>query len=102
MSKFDFTTFANIIGGGPRQGTESTHAINPSTGKPNWKIPVATPSDLDEAVSAAQSAFPAWANTPWTERAEKVQLIDDVLTACDEEMVTLLMEEAGKPVRIQG
>lgn len=47
----------------------STPVFNPSTGEVIAECPVADAALVDEAVQAAQAAFPAWRDTPPVERA---------------------------------
>ena len=44
--------------------------INPSNGEALGEVPLASAEDVDRAVAAAKAAFPAWADTPVTERGE--------------------------------
>ena len=52
---------------GHRQAGQSQRqqdVFNPATGAVTGKVPLATAGDVDQAVAAAQAAFPAWADTP--------------------------------------
>ncbi|RFU31123.1 hypothetical protein B7463_g5202, partial [Scytalidium lignicola] len=97
MSKVSFESFANVIDGKLRYGTATAHAIDPSTGKNNWGIPVATAQDLEDAVTSAKKAYVLWSAKPWSERAVAVGRLGQVLVDYREEMLLLLMKEAGKP-----
>ncbi len=59
----------------------STPVFNPSTGEVIAECPTGTAALVDEAVQAAQAAFPAWRDTPPVERARVFfryrQLLED-------------------------
>ena len=95
-----FSNFDNTIGGDARISAVMSHGINPSTGLPLWKVPVATEEDLNEAVTAAQKAFPEWSRRPWKERQYLLAKLKDTLLEYSEEMVELIMQETGKPVSV--
>lgn len=83
--------------------TEKTdHPVDPSTGKPLWAVPVATPADLDAAVRSARLAQPAWASKPWTERARHLLALADELDRLAPDLTKLLAVECGKPATIAG
>jgi acyl-CoA reductase-like NAD-dependent aldehyde dehydrogenase len=100
ISSFDASSnFQNTING-KLSGTKTTrHGINPATGKPNPEVPVATPKDVDAAVSAAKEAFKSWSNVPYDERRQAVIAFGDALEAHSNDFAKLLTQEQGKPVR---
>ncbi len=65
------TPCPNFIGGEwrPLSGSATTPVFNPSTGDVIAECPVGTAALVDEAVSAAHAAFPAWRATPPVDRA---------------------------------
>jgi malonate-semialdehyde dehydrogenase (acetylating)/methylmalonate-semialdehyde dehydrogenase len=70
----DLTTLERLplwIGGRAHSPTTTRYGevTNPATGEVIRHVPFANPSDVDAAVSAAHSAFPAWAATPALRRA---------------------------------
>jgi acyl-CoA reductase-like NAD-dependent aldehyde dehydrogenase len=93
-----FTVFANTINGKASLNGEKTHAINPSTRRPLWDVPVATDDDIENAVTAAKQAFEAWSRTHWNERAKYVNKAKEALMEIRDDMAELIMQEAGKPV----
>ncbi|KAI9757530.1 MAG: hypothetical protein M4579_003443 [Chaenotheca gracillima] len=97
VSTVDFATFHNTVNGEHRGGKTVYQGINPATREQLWDTPVATKQDLDDAVSAAQQAFPAWSATSLEERREKVKGFADALRSYADELAELLMKEAGKP-----
>jgi acyl-CoA reductase-like NAD-dependent aldehyde dehydrogenase len=95
-----FSSFANIINGTRYSSALQTTGLDPSTGLPLWDVPVARKADLDEAVQAAKVAFPEWSQRRWKERQSLLGRLREALLEYRDEMVELLMKEAGKPVRI--
>lgn len=95
-----FTSFGNIINGKFQSSAVRAKGLDPSTGEALWEVPVGRKEDLDEAVSAANKAFPGWAGTPWKERQNLLAKLRGTLLAYQEEMIDLLMKEAGKPVNM--
>ncbi|PYH85567.1 putative aldehyde dehydrogenase [Aspergillus uvarum CBS 121591] len=71
---------------------------NPTTGLPNPEVPLSSQSDLDAAVLAAQSAFPAWSRTPLTTRRALLTRYATLLETHKQSLVALLTQEQGKPL----
>lgn len=94
----DFTTFSNIINGQFGSASETRHAINPATKKPNWEVPIATPQDVDNAVYAARAAFNSWSKTTVEERRTALNAFSEALEEHTEAFAKLLTIEQGKPV----
>lgn len=69
---------------------------NPSTGEVIAKIPQCTIEELDEAVQAARTAFPAWAHTPVRTRVQVLFRMKALLDAHLDELTLLLCREQGK------
>lgn len=97
VETISFTEFTNFVAGAPRSSKQKYHGIDPTTKKPNWDVPVATPDDIEEAVSAANKAFSEWKTTSWAHRAERIARFKDALEAYQEELTDLLLKETGKP-----
>lgn len=64
-----------------------------------WDVPVATPTDLDDAVSAAKTAFTTWSALPHDGRSKFVKEFASRLEQHKAEFTQLLYRETGKPVR---
>ncbi|PWY79694.1 aldehyde dehydrogenase [Aspergillus heteromorphus CBS 117.55] len=92
----DFTTFHNIVAGRPRTAPTSYSGTSPITRAKLWDAPVATQQDVDDAVVAAQAAFPGWAATPYAERTRLLGEFADLYLRHAESFVELLMEETGR------
>ncbi|KAG9960568.1 betaine aldehyde dehydrogenase 1, partial [Aureobasidium melanogenum] len=90
--------FANIINGEARTKSDNYHqGVNPASGEKLWNVPIATQSDVDEAVAAAQKAFESWSRKPIEERKELLKNFRDLWSGYQEEFTTLLCKETGKP-----
>ncbi len=87
-----YSNIENFIGGifqPPRSGNYIDN-INPATGETIGKIPDSNGKDIDEAVSAAKKAFPAWSVTPVEKR---FQLLNRIAELIDEHLDELALAE---------
>lgn len=77
---------------------------NPATEETIAKVVQADHEDIDQAVAAAQRAFPSWNATPPSERAAYLQKILAGLKAKKTELADLIVQElgAGKAFSLQG
>lgn len=98
VTPIDFQSYANIVNGQARGGKATYNGINPATKEKLWDVPVATQQDVDDAVSAARAAFPAWSQTPFEQRAEMLVRYADAYAAYEKEFTDLVIAECGKPV----
>src|SRR5438067_12208599 len=69
---------------------------NPSTGDVIAETPMCTAAHVNEAVEAAAAAFPAWSETPPTERARVFFRLKTLLEEHFEELVRSNTREHGK------
>ncbi|HUD48636.1 MAG TPA: CoA-acylating methylmalonate-semialdehyde dehydrogenase [Candidatus Baltobacteraceae bacterium] len=74
----------------------TTPVYNPSTGAVIAEAPVCTERHVDEAVQAADAAFPAWSETPAVERARVMFGFKALLERHFEELIRLNTREHGK------
>lgn len=74
----------------------SAVALNPATEQPIAEFPVASKSQLDDAVKAAKSAFPAWRDKSISERGALVFALGDLIEQYREDFIRLLISEQGK------
>ena len=98
VSTLDFEKFYNIIDGKQRGSDKIHHGVNPTSGQELWDVPIASEQDLNDAVAAAQKAFPAWRDTPLEKRREAIGKVAELFSQHNEEFITLLCKESGKPV----
>jgi acyl-CoA reductase-like NAD-dependent aldehyde dehydrogenase len=87
-----------LINGALVDGASQMDVINPANEEVLAKCPRASSAQLDQAVAAAQAAFPAWRDTPIAERKAKLAAIADVLQANAQDLGRLLVQEQGKPI----
>ena len=80
------------------EGRDVAPVYNPATGAPIAELPVASAADLDEALAAADKAWPLWrAKTP-DERAALMHKAAGIIRERIEPIATLLTLEQGKPI----
>lgn len=93
----DFETFFNTVNRDQRSSATAVYGIDPSTENRLWNVPVATKEDIDDAVTAANSAFRSWRETPIVQRVELIRKFKDAYCSYLNEFINLLMKENGKP-----
>ena len=89
--------YAMLVGGERVSGGATFDVVNPATEQVIASAPDATREDLDRAVAAARTAFPAWAATPITERKAKLMELGQAVLANADPLMRLLTKEQGKP-----
>ncbi|MFI0446584.1 aldehyde dehydrogenase family protein [Actinomadura sp. 6N118] len=77
---------------------ETIDVVNPATGHVVGAVPAGTAEDVDQAVRAAQAAFPTWSATPLADRIAVVQAISDGLKARATDIAELITAEMGAPI----
>lgn len=87
---------ANIIDGKKVSSPTTQAVVNPATEEVITHVPQATREQLDEAVSAAERAFPAWSAKSWEERQQVLMRISDLLEEHAGHFVSLIVQEVGK------
>ena len=78
------------------KGTGSLPVMNPSTGTLIAEISTADQAQCDAAITAAHSAFPAWAKTPSRVRSEILRKAFEIMTAESDQIARLVSMENGK------
>ncbi len=81
-----------------KAGPTSIECFNPATGKLIAEIPATTPEQLDEAVSAAKTAFQSWRRLDVEQRCAYLLEARDMLLDHRTELLDLLLAETGKPL----
>ncbi|KID86638.1 betaine aldehyde dehydrogenase 1 [Metarhizium guizhouense ARSEF 977] len=89
----DPSAFYNIVAGELR-GSENT--TTPRTAASLPACPVATASDVEDSVAAAQKAFPAWAGESYETRTKLLEKFADLYLSHGQEFCTLLAAETGR------
>ncbi|MBL1376378.1 CoA-acylating methylmalonate-semialdehyde dehydrogenase [Zobellella iuensis] len=77
-------------------GTRTQDVFNPSTGEVAKQVALAGKARVEDAIAAAQAAFPAWRNTPPLKRARVMYRFKQLLEEHAEEICRLIGEEHGK------
>jgi malonate-semialdehyde dehydrogenase (acetylating)/methylmalonate-semialdehyde dehydrogenase len=70
--------------------------FNPATGEAVRKVALAAKSTVEEAIAAAEAAFPEWRNTPPIKRARIMFRFKELLEQNAEKVAALITEEHGK------
>lgn len=87
----------HLINGKKIHDTQRTQDVfNPSTGKVSKQVALASKETVEEAITAAQAAFPAWKNTPPLRRARIMFKFKELLEQNAEKIAHLIGEEHGK------
>ncbi|NNC77438.1 MAG: aldehyde dehydrogenase family protein, partial [Woeseiaceae bacterium] len=69
---------------------------NPATGEITRHVAMASKSTVEDAIAAADAAFPSWRNTPPAKRARVMFRFKALLEEHADEIVALLTDEHGK------
>ena len=69
---------------------------DPSTGEVFAQAPQCTPSEVEEAIAAAAAAFPAWSDTPPSQRVQVLFRMKALLDKHLDELTLLVAKELGK------
>jgi malonate-semialdehyde dehydrogenase (acetylating)/methylmalonate-semialdehyde dehydrogenase len=69
---------------------------DPSTGEVIAQAPQCTPSEVEEAIAAAVAAFPAWSDTPPSQRVQVLFRMKTLLDKNLDELTLLVARELGK------
>ncbi|MEK9135959.1 MAG: aldehyde dehydrogenase family protein, partial [Bacteroidota bacterium] len=91
-------TIMNYVGGKWTEAKTSNvlPVMNPSIGKQIASVPLSTTQDVDDAVRAAQAAFPTWSSTPIKERVQVFFRYKTLMEKHGQELAALVHEENGK------
>jgi malonate-semialdehyde dehydrogenase (acetylating)/methylmalonate-semialdehyde dehydrogenase len=79
-------------------GTSGRRAdvFNPATGERSGQVAMANAAEVDQAVAAAQQAFPAWADTPPIRRARVMFKFLELMNQRRDELARIITAEHGK------
>jgi len=70
--------------------------FNPATGETSKQVALASKETVEEAITAAQAAYPEWRNTPAIKRARVMFKFKELLEANADHICKLIGEEHGK------
>lgn len=74
--------------------------IDPATGRRTGHLPVADAQDVDDAVRAAAAAFPAFSQSPVTERLAILERALALLAGRQEQLAQSISREMGAPITV--
>jgi len=77
-------------------GQRFQDVFNPATGQVTKRVALASKVTVEQAISAAQAAFPAWRNTPPIKRARVMFRFKELLEQNSTKICQLIGEEHGK------
>jgi len=90
-------TLGHFINGKKVAGTgRSQDVFNPATGAVARRVALASKATVEEAIAAAEAAFPAWRNTPPLKRARIMFRFKELLEQNADRVIALITEEHGK------
>ncbi|MBY4679073.1 CoA-acylating methylmalonate-semialdehyde dehydrogenase [Marinobacterium arenosum] len=91
------TVIGHLINGEIRtDATRLQDVFNPATGEASRQVALAAKSTVEEAIAAAQAAYPAWRDTPPAKRARIMFRFKELLEANADKICQLIGEEHGK------
>lgn len=79
-------------------GASSMDVINPATEESVGQVSLGTADHIDQAVTAARAAFPAWSATTPDQRRDLLGKLADVYEARNGEMAQAISTEMGAPI----
>lgn len=87
----------HYINGAIRQDNTRTQDVyNPATGEVSKKVALASKTTTEEAIAAAEAAYPAWRNTPPAKRAQVMFNYRTLLQQNADRICAAIGEEHGK------
>lgn len=92
------TDYKLLINGKLVDGASTMDVINPATERLLATCPRGSEQQMDEAIGAAKTAFPAWSRRPISERRSLLLALADKIDAQQEALAHLLTQEQGKPL----
>ena len=91
------TTIGHLINGEIINNDSRTQDIfNPATGESNKKVALASKQTVEQAIAAAEAAFPQWRNTPPIKRARVMFRFKELLEQNADKICQLIGQEHGK------
>ncbi|MEM9254778.1 MAG: CoA-acylating methylmalonate-semialdehyde dehydrogenase [Pseudomonadota bacterium] len=93
------TVVGHFINGESVAGNGRTQAVmNPATGQVVRHVALASASTVEQAIDAAQAAFPEWRDTPPLKRARVMFRFKQLLEQHADDIVAAITEEHGKVI----
>ena len=82
----------------PASGKEKIEVVNPATEEIIGTVPVGLEKDVDDAISAARSAFPSWSKSSIEERQGYLNAISAAISERGDEIAEVITSEVGTPI----
>lgn len=100
VTNTDIQELGHFINGQTALGKSGqfSDVYNPSTGAVIARVPLATKQEVQEAINAAQAAFPAWRALSVGKRAEIVLKFRQLITENIDELIDMICIESGKTI----
>ncbi len=99
VENYPTDAYACWVDGREERGTDCTPLVDPSTGREYARVTVAGPEMVHRALEKARECFPAWKETPATERAQLLHALAEGVRRNLESLASLLSLEVGKPLK---
>ena len=93
---------ANYIGGQSAAPVSGNYIdnIDPATGQVYSLVPDSDAADVERAVAAAETAFPAWSRTPAADRSRVLMRIADLIERDLDKLARAECIDTGKPLSV--
>ncbi len=78
------------------EGNRSQDVFNPATGEATKQVDLASKATVEQAIAAAEAAYPAWRNTPAIKRARVMFKFKELLEKNADKICQMIGEEHGK------
>lgn len=89
----------NWINGQEVETSDWLSKLNPATEEVLWQVAKSSAKEVHDAVSAAHSAQPSWANTPPVSRGDMLHKIANAMEADKAEIAEIVHLETGKSMK---
>lgn len=80
------------------ESSDSFDVINPASNEVLEHIPKASPQQTNDAIDAANAAFPMWSKLPALKRAAYLHKVADLLRERMDHIAAIITKEMGKPL----
>jgi len=95
-----YGTVPNYVGGQwvESSSREQLEVMNPALDEPIARVPLCGEEEVDQAVRAAQAAYPEWRETPPIERARYMFRLKKIMESNYERIARVITQENGKVI----